>query len=238
MQRGTVRSKTLTLALLTAAWLVALAIVAKSALDRLEIAPWGNPMSDSVSAPVAGAARFGQLFVAPMPGLYRIEVSLVSGGDGAAGALIFHLRAEPSASEDLVTIEVSPAQIEAGTPLAFEFEPIRDSIGRRFFFFLESPEMEPEQAPRVLYSPGAALEGANAYFDGQPLAGSLTFHSYYLLGWWDRANLLLSRLTEGRPYFLGSKAFYLVLAAFYALALGAFLYKVGEQVVRESDDGS
>jgi hypothetical protein len=238
MQRGTVKRRTLALTLLTAAWLVALAIVAIDALDRLEIRPWGNPMSDSLSAPVAGATRVGQLFVAPMPGLYRIEVSLGPGGGGAAQDLIFHLQTEPLASEDLVTIKLSSAQIVAGTPLGFEFEAIRDSMGQRFFFFLEAPAAEPEQALRLRYSPGATLEGATAYLDDQPLLGSLSFHSYYTLRTRDRVNLLLSRMAESRPYFLGSKAFYLFLAAVYALALGAFLYKVGDQVVRESDDES
>jgi hypothetical protein len=232
------RTLTLTLALivLTAAWLAALAALAKGALDGLEIRPWGNPMSDSISAPVAGTTRVGQSFVAPMPGLYRIEVSLVPGDGGAARPVSFHLQADPSVGEDLATIEFSTTEIEAGIPFGFEFEPIRDSMGRRFFFFLESPESEPEQAPRVRYSPSAMLERANAYLDGQPLSGSLTFHSYYNLRTHDRVDLLLSRMTEGRPYLMGSKAFYLVLAALYALGLGVFLYKVGDHAIRESDE--
>lgn len=232
------KRKILALTLLTAAWLAGLAITAKSALDRLEIQAWGSPMSDSVSAPVAGATRVGQFFTAPMPGLYRIEVNMVPGDGAVARPIVFHLRADPSAKEDLVTVESSTAQIEGGTPFGFEFEPIRTSKDQRFFFFLESPQSEPEQAPLAHYSPHAVLEGASAYLDDQPLSGSLAFHTYYTLRTRDRLDLFLSRMVWDRPYLTGSKAFYLVLAAAYALALFAFLYRVGDQVVRELDKGS
>ncbi len=232
------KRKVLALTLLAAAWLAGLAITAKSALDRLEIQPWGNPMSDSVSAPVAGATRVGQAFTAPTPGLHRIEVSLLPGDGAAARPIVFHLRAEPSANEDLVTVEFSTAQIEGGTPFGFEFEPIATSKDQRFFFFLESPQSEPERAPLVRYSPAAVLEGASAYLDGRPLSGSLAFHTYYTLRTRDRLDLFLDRMAEGQPYLTGNNAFYLVLAAVYTLALIAFLYRVGDQVVRESDKGS
>jgi hypothetical protein len=90
----------------------------------------------------------------------------------------------------------------------------------------------------VSYSPAAGLEGANAYLDGRPLPGSLTFHTYYNLRTRDRLGLFLSRMAEGPPHLTGSKAFYLVLAAAYTLALVACLYRVGDQVATESDRGS
>jgi len=226
------------LVLLTAAWAVALAAVAKNAVDRLEIRPWGNPMGDNVSAPLAGDTRVGQSFIAPMAGLYRIEFSLVPAGGDAAQPVIFHLKASPAATEDLYTAQFGTIRIDAGVPFGFEFEPIRDSKDREFFFYLESPGTVPEEAPSVRYSPNATLEKAGAYLDGEPVAGDLAFHTFYTLRTRDRVDLLLNRMAAGRPYLMGSRAFYLVLAVAYVLALGVFLHKVGSQVVKESDDGS
>ncbi len=232
------RRKLLALALLSIAWLVALSAVAKHAVDRLEVQPWGNPMSDGVSAPLAGDTRVGQMFTAPLPGLYRIEVSLVPGTGDVAQPVVFHLKTSPAGDEDLYSLEFNTAQIEAGAPLGFDFAPMRDSKGQSFFFYLESPQSVLAEAPLVRYSPGARLEGASAYLAGQPVAGNLTFHSYYTLRTRDRLDLLLSRISEGRPYLMGRKAFYLLLAAAYVLALGAFLYKVGHHVIKEGDEGS
>ena len=228
----------LALVLLTAAWAVALAAVTKSAIDRLEIRPWGNPMADGASAPLAGETRVGQAFVAPMAGLYRIEVSLVPAPGAPDRTVILHLKAGPAAQEDLYTAEINTAGIDPGAPLGFEFAPVRDSKGREFFFYLESPGTVPEEAPSLRYSPSSTLEPAGAYLNGEPLAGDLTFHTFYTLRTRDRVDLLLSRMAEGRPYLMGSKAFYLVVAAAYVLVLGAFLYKIGSQIAGEGDEGS
>lgn len=227
----------LALTLLTAVWLIAVAAIAKKAVDRLEVQPWGNPMSDSISAPLAKDTRVGQLFTAPLPGLYHIEVSLVPAAGDTTRPIIFHLKAGPDAGEDLYTAEFAPAQIKAGVPFGFEFEPIRDSKDQQFFFYLESPQSVPAGAgaASVRYSPTASLDRASAYLNGQPVAGNLTFHSFYTLRTRDRVDLLLSRMAKGRPYLMGSKAFYVILAAAYVLVLGAFLYKVGTSIVKGSE---
>jgi hypothetical protein len=228
----------LILALITAAWAIALAAVAKNAIDRLNVPPWGNPMADSTSAPLAGDTRVGQAFVAPMDGLYRIEVVLVPAPEDTDRPLILHLTAGPTAQEDLYTAEFSTTEIDPATALGFEFGPIRDSKGREFFFYLESPGTDLEEAPSVRFSPNSTLEPADAYLNGEPLAGDLAFHSFYTLRTRDKVGLLLSRMTEDRPYLMGSEAFYLVLAAAYVLVLGAFLYKLGSQVAGEEDKDS
>ncbi|MEJ2211988.1 MAG: hypothetical protein P8129_23555, partial [Anaerolineae bacterium] len=176
----------LALILITSVWAIGLAAVAKSALDRLEIRPWGNPMAGSVSPPLAGETRVGQVFVAPMPGLYRLEVSLVPPERDTARPLLLHLRAGSTAQADLYTAEFTTAEIAPGTPLGFDFDPIRDSQGREFFFYLESPGTAPDEAARVLYGPRSTLDNATALVDGEPLAGDLAFHTLYSLRTRDR----------------------------------------------------
>jgi hypothetical protein len=223
------------LVVITVVWTAALALVAKNALDRLAIRPWGNPMADGVPVPLAGDTRVGQTFVAPMAGLYHIEVSLMPPASDTARPVILHLTAGPAAPADLYTAEFTTAEIDPQGPMGFDFEPIRDSEGREFFFYLESPGTPSNEAARVYYSPNSTLEGAIAIVDGEPVAGDLTFHTMYSLRTRERIGLLLSRMAEGRPYLIGSKAFYVILAIAYVLALGAFLYLLGARVADEPE---
>jgi len=73
-------------------WLVALALGAKVALDRVQVPPWGNPAQGTESIELTGGTRVGQQFTAPWPGLYRIEVELDRGTAAADQEITFHLK--------------------------------------------------------------------------------------------------------------------------------------------------
>jgi hypothetical protein len=49
----------------------------------------------------------------------------------------------------------------------------------------------------------------------------------------DKADLLLARMAEGRPYLFGTKGLYAGLTAVYALILGAFLWQLGQTILQE-----
>lgn len=57
---------------------VVVAIVVKRSVDRLAVPPWGHSPDETFSqvVEVAAGALVGQQFVAPMPGLYRIDLVL------------------------------------------------------------------------------------------------------------------------------------------------------------------
>jgi hypothetical protein len=109
-------------------------------------------------------------------------------------------------------------------------------MGQTYYFYLESANTTAEEAIAARYNPNARLEGASAYLNGQPVAGNLQFLTYYTLRTRDKAALLLSRMAEGRPYLLGTKGFYIALAAAYILALGAFLIRAAQVILRKQEE--
>jgi hypothetical protein len=219
-------------------WFIALGIVAKVSLDHLPVEPWGNPAGDKLSVPVTGDTRVGQTFVAPMPGLYRIEVTLERDAPSNSRPITLHLRGDLSADEDLWASTMSTAEVQKGTAFSLEFPVLRDSKGKTYYFFLDSPGSDAKDAVAVRYSPTTFLAGATAYVNAQPVAGDLQFHTYYSLRTRDRLDLLLTHLAEGRPYMLGTKGCYVGLGLVYALVLCAFLFQVARAILTDQAEGS
>ena len=76
----------------TIVWGIAIAVMIKSSVDRLSVPPWGNPVGDDRSPAIADGTQVGQRFVAPYPGLYRIEVWLDPAAVSGPYPLAFHHR--------------------------------------------------------------------------------------------------------------------------------------------------
>jgi hypothetical protein len=220
-------------AALAVVWLAALILVVKMGLDRLSAPPWGNAAAGDLSPEVAGSTQVGQAWRAPLPGLYRIEVSVQPPPTGTGQPVTFHLRTGLDATSDLWTATIDPVQIAAGAPYAFEFEPVRDSKARTFYFYLESPESGPGEAIQAVYGPASVLDGGSAYVNGQEVGGNLVFQTYYSLRTRDKIDLLLERMAQGRPYALGTKGFYVALAVLYILLLLLLIWQVGRRVASE-----
>jgi hypothetical protein len=222
----------------TGLWMVALAVVVKVGLDRMPVSPWGNAIGDELSPVVAGDTRVGQVFVAPLPGLYRIDIVLESIESSGEQSLVFHLKADPSAQGDLWTGQVRVGGTQSGMFYAFEFPPIRDSEGKSYYFYLEPADSASGGAVAVRYSSSTVLEGAGAYVNGRPVAGDLQFQTHYTLRTRDRIGVLLSRMAEGRPYMLGTEGFYVGLGIVYILVLGAVLLMVARAILKEEEGES
>lgn len=217
-------------------WLVSLAIAVKIATDRLPIPSLGNSVADSLSPEVASDTQVGQLFTAPLPGLYRIEFVLAPSAAYSRRPITIHLKSDPAAAEDLWTAELDGHGVQDTGSYGFEFEPIRGSEGQTYYFYLEAGESGPGDAIALRYYSQGTLEGASAYVNGEPVAGNLQFNSFYSLRTRDRLALLLTRMAEGRSYLLGTKGFYIGLAVAYALVLGMFLWLVGRAVLETREE--
>jgi hypothetical protein len=150
--------------------------------------------------------------------------------------IAFHLKRDPADSEDLWSADLTEGGTQADRLSDLAFPPLRDSMGQTYFFYLEPTNTKAKEGIAARYNPDARLEGASAYLNGQPVVGNLQFLTYYTLRTRDKANLLLSRMAEGRPYLLGTKGFYIALAAAYVLALGAFLARAAQAILREQKE--
>lgn len=232
-QRRTMTGRRAIAMVMAVLWLVALTLVIKAGVDRLNAPPWGNAVAGDLSPEVAGDTQVGQAWRAPLPGLYSIELFLQPPALPARQPLTFHLRAGVDAGPDLWTATIDPEQILAGVPYAVEFEPLRDSKAKTFYFYLESPESGPGEAVKAVYGPESELEGGSAYVNGQEVPGNLAFQTHYTLRTREKVDLLLERMALGRPYFLGTKGFYLGLAVVYGLLLLLLIWRVAGRIASE-----
>ena len=214
-----------------AIWAGLLVLVFKVSLDRLAAPAWGNAVGTTRSAELASGIRVGQQFVAPWPGLHRVDVTIDQAGRDAKGQVTFRLTDD--SGQELWVETVDAAAMQSTGVQAFEFPPLGDSKGQSYAFSLESSEANSEEAIALGYSPGSTLESATALVNGQPTDGSLQFNTYYSLRTRDRVGLLLFRLVDGRSYLPGSKAFYTGLAAIYGVALAVFLWLAIRTIVQE-----
>ena len=217
----------------TVVWLIVLALIVITALDRLSVPPWGNISGDSRSPEIAGSVEVGQQFIAPFPGLHRIEVTLDPASVQNTQATTLRLQAEPAGPNTLAVGEFRTGDIQKEVPYGLEFPPIVDSAGRTFTFSLESPQSSPGDAVTAHYDPDSSLEGASATLNGQAVSGNLKFRTFYSLRTRDKVDLLLARMAEGRPYFLGTKGFYAGLAVAYVIVLGIFLWYIAQAILED-----
>lgn len=98
--------------------------------------------------------------------------------------------------------------------------PIRDSVGRAFYFCLEAPEATPGNAISVRDSAEDAYPDGEAVLQG--VAGNgvrdLTFRLGYHPPLWQRASMA-ERITANKPSVWGDVRLYAVLAAAYLVLL-------------------
>jgi hypothetical protein len=216
-----------------AVWLVALGAIVKASLDRLQAPPWGNPLGDSPSLEIVQGSEVGQVFTAPMPGLFAIELVLHRNTVSSGQNITFHLRDDPTSTADLSTSVFSASDVLGDKPRRFEFEPVANSKARSYYFYLDSPASEVGDAIAVGYSATAEMAGSSAYQNGQPVPGNLQFHTYYSPRTREKVGMLLSRMSEGRPYWFGSQSCYAGLAIVYTVVLCLFLLQAARTVLEE-----
>lgn len=166
---------------------------------------------------VHSAHSVGQSFVSEAPNLYRLDVLLARQGANSHPVLL-HLQEEQPVAADLVTAEVNASVLEdvsrairrPRTYASFTFAPIPDSSGKRFFFYVASPSSRADQPLLVrLQSRDVYPDGA-AYLDGAKASADLAFKAFYRSGAFGAATLLLSRLSDEKPFPLSQSAFYVV----------------------------
>ncbi|MGC9334387.1 MAG: hypothetical protein ACP5JJ_09585 [Anaerolineae bacterium] len=208
----------------TILWLAALGLVVRHAVDRLAVPAWGNTAGEARSSLVDADTAVGQIFEAPYPGLYRVEIWLEGGT--AMGTVTLREEAGSEPGPVLQASSFGPDDLEEGMPYALSFEPLRTSGGREYILSIESSAAGEDGAFTAAYGPNTVLEGATATLNGNPIKGNLRFQTYYTLTNWEKLELLLARMAEGRPYFLGTTGFYAGLALAYTLLLAIFLWQI------------
>jgi hypothetical protein len=102
----------------------------------------GERFSESIH----GGRAVGASFRARQHGLNRIDVYPRLIGGQPPPWLALHLKRQPDAAAHLSYVRIDRPAIEDGRPLTFYFNPIGDSAGQPFHFYLDAPEAGPDQA--------------------------------------------------------------------------------------------
>jgi len=206
--------------------LFALLLIGSASLGRFTVGPMGQPIADTPAGEICGSITFGQVFTAPYDGLYRIDVLMATYARENTHDVIFHLRSRPQGESDLVKMTINAREIEDNQFRPFIFDPIRDSAGKSYYFFFDSPDSEPGDAITVW----GTIK--NLYREGRPFrnhragGGDLVFLAYYQPSTLDKVDILLDRLAANKPLFWGDRRFYLLLALLYMALLSLFVVQI------------
>lgn len=216
--------------------LLLLALILGVSLNRLVITPEEQLRNHVLAGEIRGPITIGQTFTAPYNGLCRIDVMMATYARQNTRDVIFHLRQSPEEVVDLVEIVVIASEIEDNTFRPFTFDPIRDSAGRSYYFYLESPLSVPGDALTVW----GCFE--DTYPDGQGFrnhrrgAGDLAFLTHYQPSLLEKAGILLDRLAENKPLFWGDRRFYAMLGLLYLSLFAFFWVAVAGQLAGHEKD--
>jgi hypothetical protein len=201
-----------------------LLITTAISLGHVSLPPDGNRVKEVETGEVWGERTVGQTFVASYPGLYRIDIFLDTSDHTDTYDATFHLREGPQAANDLYSAHFDPGGVEDDAYHTFAFDPIRDSAGRTFYFFLSASQAEQGDAFVLWKSREDTYPGGQAYINGAPLEGDLVFLTYYEPPWFYRLITLLDRLAANKPGPWGDKTLYILLFGAY-LVLAGLLFR-------------
>lgn len=220
-----------------AIWAALLGVGVKRSLDRLPDPTWASPTGGGSSLEVVSGAPVAQAFTAPLPGLYRIDVTLEQAATGSTGPITFHLKSDPAAEQDIWATTLDGDAHQSGQTLSFSFPVLPDSAEQTYYFRLEVPVRASGSGVALRYAPGSGPDGARAYVNEQPVPGNLEFKTFYSLRTRDRLRLMLNRMAAGRPYMFGSEGCYVGLGLVYVVVLGALMRKVAVGILGKQGGG-
>jgi hypothetical protein len=193
----------------------------------------GQPICEEHVGEIYGGARAGQTFVAPYSNLYRVDVLLQTFGRVNTHDVDFHLKASPKGGKDLLKVTINAREVKDSVYFGFTFPQIPDSVGKTFFFYLDSPESVPGDAITVCSKGGDSYAKGTAYVNGLPTERDLTFVAHYRPDLWETTNVAFDRLVENKPSIWGDWRLYLPLAFLYLALLGLLFGRIMEAGLSE-----
>jgi hypothetical protein len=153
---------------------------------------------------LVGDETFGQSFVCARDDLYRIDLGTATYARTNSAPVIFHLKSNPEASTDIISITLPGPEIQNERPTSIVFSPLPDSGERSYYFYVESPGAVPGNAITVYANAHDQYPDGRAYRNGKAVAGDLAFTAYSretftFSGVWHD---FLSRAAQDVPFFV------------------------------------
>jgi hypothetical protein len=181
---------------------------------------------------IKGDRIIGQTFVAPLPGLDRIDVLLFDRGHHNTQPVTFHLRQGVDGSEDLLSISFNASEVRGESWHTFTFSAMPDSGGKAYYFYFSSPDSSTGNAIAVGGVEGNLYSRGTAYLYSTPTNADLAFRTYYSdITLSQKVEKLAERLTEHKPFVLGNIYFYVFLALVYVIFVTALSWQITGLVI-------
>lgn len=148
--------------------------------------------------PLAGAGVLGQTFEMDCSGLHHIQVVLGLLNPQHDRPVTFYLAKDPAGQELIFSESFDGGSVTDFQKRDFFFEPLPDSAGQSYFFFLASPDSTPENSltargytdtPVDHYPNGTAWAGQLGAL--QPLQADFAFTAYCDLDWREKLALAI-----------------------------------------------
>ena len=172
---------------------------------------------------IYGEKKIGQTFKAQYDALCAVDVLMATYKRDITGEIIFHLKREVGASDDLFQKKVDAQKIKDNRYFRYEFPEIEDSKGKRYFFYFEAAEAKPGNALTIW------ANDADRYFEGEKIIdreaaqGDLIFKTVYDKAFREKAELYLNEITRAKPFPLNKKWFYIGFIGLFFLSCSLFL---------------
>jgi hypothetical protein len=206
-----------------------------------QIACEGQPLNDNVvptkSQQIWGDRVISQSFVAPRPGLNRIDILFETYGRQNQGEVTLRLLEVPEQRDNpLLGTERFRTAFDAGSLWdqswrPFTFPSLANSAGKTYLISLSSAQSSDGNAITVggiqenVYLPGTA------YFGAVPVEADIAFRTCYQLTNLEKLGVLAAGLTRNKPTMWGDTVFYSLLLLLYALLLWGLFWQLTRLVL-------
>jgi len=137
-----------------------------------------QPLCEAVTASLETNHTIGQAFTVGEDALAAVGVRFATYGRSCNGRMVFHLRRSRGATHDIATVELDAAHIVDNQLHLFAFDPIMDSAGGRYYFFLEFAPASKNETLALWKSHQADALMGDCYERNRPAAGTLAFSLY------------------------------------------------------------
>jgi hypothetical protein len=177
-----------------------------------------NTIGPTSEMALVKGVQAGQTFVAPRAGLEQIDVLLYGYWRRNTQPVIFHLR-EAGVEQDKVTVTFDAGEVLGWQWRTFRFDPLADSKGKTYYFFLESPTSTSDDALML----GGILGGdlypnGTAQINGQSAFADVAFMTYYAdVSLREKLSALAHKLSGAKPSLWGDARFYIAIGCLYLL---------------------
>jgi len=163
---------------------------------------------------IYGGIKAGQTFVAEFNNLSCIEIMLATLDRKNRGNFFFYLRNGVGSDDDIFKYQGKMEKVKNNTFFRFSFPKIKDSKGKKYYFFIAAPDASLGNAITIWSSSKDLYKGGQKISDGNPAHGDLVFKTEYELNWRLSLEALVKRLRMIGGFFVRlfqNKFFYFVL---------------------------